>query len=146
MVTKLTGQKFKLLLFPCNQFLSQEPDMPTNDTIAKMSQGKMVDVKNNPHIIVFAKIEVNGENTHPVFEYLKYNSSLYDEAKGIVTPIAWNFAKFLVEPTGGVYKHYGPKTDPSTITPDVEMLLRGGLPGTPVRAPSSKGSSKKLVP
>mmetsp|Transcript_38272 Transcript_38272/g.81094 ORF Transcript_38272/g.81094 Transcript_38272/m.81094 type:complete len:140 (+) Transcript_38272:473-892(+) len=135
MVEKLTGRDFKLLLFPCNQFLSQEPEMPTNETIEKMSQGKMVNVKDNPHVIVFEKVEVNGENAHPVFEFLKYNSSLYNETQDTVTPISWNFAKFLVEPSGGVYSYYIPKADPSTITPDVEKLLDGGLKGTPVRPP-----------
>lgn len=125
--------KYKVMLFPCNQFLGQEPGMPTSQTIKEMSTGTIEDAASSENVILMAKIEVNGVKAHPVYDFLKYNSSLYDESKHLSSPVPWNFAKFLVDPEGGVFKYYGPKSEVSSIKPDLESLLSSGASGASLR-------------
>ena len=73
---------------------------------------------------MFSKIDVNGPNAHPVYQYLRFHSSLYDKDKQVAGEIPWNFAKFLVNADGQVTNYYGPQTDPDTIVPDIEALLK----------------------
>jgi len=109
---KYTKQGLALLGFPCNQFLSQEPG--TNKEIAsfcRLTYGVEFDM--------FSKIDVNGENTHPLYEYLK------KEAPGFLgsEAIKWNFTKFLVDRKGKVYKRYSSSTLPKDIEKDIVKLL-----------------------
>jgi glutathione peroxidase len=69
---------------------------------------------------LFAKIDVNGENAHPLYVYLK------DKAPGLMgtKSIKWNFTKFLIDKEGNVIKRYGSSTKPEKITKDIEELLR----------------------
>mmetsp|Transcript_42816 Transcript_42816/g.96701 ORF Transcript_42816/g.96701 Transcript_42816/m.96701 type:complete len:152 (-) Transcript_42816:64-519(-) len=125
------------LLFPCNQFLSQEPGQPSNSTARQLSRGSL-DAESSPQVKMMARTEVNGANASPVYEFLKYNSSLYNEKTGKATPIPWNFAKFLVCPKGGgVYKYYSPRSAPESIKPDIETLLHPSTPNTVGRAPTT---------
>lgn len=134
MCQKLKDRNFKVILFPCNQFLGQEPGSPTTDSVNKMADGKL-DLKENPNVIIAEKTDVNGQSTHKVWDFLKYNSSLYTAKTGKVAPIPWNFAKFVVEPAGGVYKYYVPKQELNSILPDIEHLLDNPEePPTPTRA------------
>ena len=82
---------FEVLGFPCNQFGSQEPG--TEDEIDAFC-GRNYGVT----FPMFAKVDVNGENTHPLFKYLK------SQAKGVLgsEAIKWNFTKFLVDRNGQV--------------------------------------------
>jgi len=68
---------------------------------------------------MFAKIDVNGDNTHTLYTYLKEHSS------GIFGTdiIKWNFTKFLVDKHGKVIKRYSPSTDPKEIEEDIKKLL-----------------------
>jgi glutathione peroxidase len=68
---------------------------------------------------MFSKIDVNGKNTHPLYTYLKENSS------GIlgIDVIKWNFTKFLVDRDGNVVERYAPSTEPKTIEADIIKLL-----------------------
>lgn len=103
---------FYVLGFPCNQFGNQEP-------------GNMEEIQNfcsiNYSITfpLFHKIEVNGPNAHPLFEYLK------NKAPGILgtKEIKWNFTKFLIDRNGKVVKRYSPMTKPEEIQKDIEKLL-----------------------
>jgi len=109
---KYTKQGLALLGFPCNQFLSQEPG--TNKEIAsfcRLTYGVEFDM--------FSKIDVNGENTHPLYVYLK------KEAPGFLgsEAIKWNFTKFLVDRKGKVYKRYSSSTLPKDIEKDIVKLL-----------------------
>ena len=72
---------------------------------------------------MFAKIEVNGPNTHEAYKYLRYNSELFDAKKKEVKEIPWNFAKFLLDSEGNVKSYYNPRVEPLTIVPDIEKLL-----------------------
>ena len=68
---------------------------------------------------MFSKIDVNGDNTHPLYSYLK------SEAKGLLgsEKVKWNFTKFLVNREGEVIKRYAPNTEPKDIAADIKNLL-----------------------
>lgn len=100
-----------VLGFPCNQFSNQEPG--TNEEIAAFCS-----MNYGVSFQMFSKIDVNGENTHPVFKFLKA------EKGGIMgDDIKWNFTKFLLDRKGNVVKRYAPTTQPESIIADIEQLL-----------------------
>jgi glutathione peroxidase len=68
------------------------------------------------------KILVNGDNCHPLYAYLRSNSSLHDAKKGTGV-IGWNFGKFLVNGEGQVVEYYPPTTEPIAILADIKKLL-----------------------
>lgn len=103
---------FQILGFPCNQFGGQEPgDENEIKNFCSMSY--------NVTFPMFSKIEVNGNNAHPLYKYLKKNS------KGILGTefIKWNFTKFLIGKNGEVLKRYAPTDTPEDIAKDLEELL-----------------------
>ena len=68
---------------------------------------------------MFQKIDVNGENEHPLYKYLK------NETNGILgKKIKWNFTKFLIDSEGNVIKRYAPTVSPLKIKDDIEKLLK----------------------
>jgi len=102
-----------VLGFPCNQFLKQEPG--TEEEIKEfcsLTFGVKFDM--------FSKIDVNGEDTHPLYTYLKKNSSGFMGTD----IIKWNFTKFLVDKNGNVVKRYAPSTTPAEIEKDIVELLQ----------------------
>jgi len=100
-----------ILGFPCNQFLSQEPG--TEEDIKNFCMSSF-----GVEFDMFSKIDVNGENTHPLYLHLKEN------AGGFLTDaIKWNFTKFLVDKNGKVVKRYAPSVKPSEIEVDIKELL-----------------------
>lgn len=102
-------QGLVVLGFPCDQFGHQEP-------------GDEAEIKNfcstsyDVTFPMFAKIEVNGEHTHPLYQYLK------KQAKGLLgsEAIKWNFTKFLVDADGHVVKRYAPTDTPEKIEKDLQ--------------------------
>ncbi len=108
------SQGFTVLGFPCNQFANQDPG--SNDEIGAFCQRKY-DVT----FPMFAKIDVNGGETHPLFAYLK------KERKGALgsESIKWNFTKFLVDRQGQVVERFPPTTAPEKLVAPIEKLLRG---------------------
>lgn len=101
----------EILGFPCNQFAKQ--DAGTNKEINEFCQ-----LNYGVTFTMFEKIDVNGENAHPLFKYLK------NEAKGFLGKgIKWNFTKFLIDSKGKVIKRYAPTISPSKIKEDIEELL-----------------------
>ncbi|SCH87751.1 Glutathione peroxidase homolog BsaA [uncultured Clostridium sp.] len=104
-------KNFEILGFPCNQFAKQ--DSGTNEEIHEFCQ-----LNYGVSFNMFEKIEVNGENAHPLYKYLK------DEAKGFLSKeIKWNFTKFLIDRDGNVVKRYAPTVSPIKIKNDIEKLL-----------------------
>jgi glutathione peroxidase len=103
---------FAVLGFPCNQFGSQEPG---SDTDIATFCSTTYDVT----FPMFAKIDVNGPNAHPLFRLLKASR------KGLLgtESIKWNFTKFLVDQKGNVMRRYGPGDTPDSIRSDVATLL-----------------------
>ena len=107
---------FQIFAFPCNQFMSQEPG--TDEEIKKFAQEKY-----GAKFQLFSKIDVNGEDSHEVFRYLRRNSPLYDEKSDTVKNIPWNFSKFLVDSKGQVVEYYTPKQNPEVCIPKIEEML-----------------------
>lgn len=105
---------FMVLGFPSNQFMSQEPG--TEKEIKFFCQ-KTYDVDFD----MFAKIDVNGENAHPLYKFLKKEQGGFLWMDGI----KWNFTKFLVDREGRVIKRYGSSTKPQEIEEDILSLLKG---------------------
>jgi glutathione peroxidase len=100
-----------ILGFPCDQFGHQEPG--TEDEIASFCQRNY-----GVSFPMFAKIEVNGSGTHPLFAWLK------DEKRGLGgRAIKWNFTKFLIARDGTVLDRYAPQTEPAELTEDIEKAL-----------------------
>lgn len=109
--TKYREKGFEVLGFPCDQFGHQEPG--SDEEIRSFCERNF-----GVTFPLFKKIEVNGDNTHPVFEYLKKN------APGLLGErIQWNFTKFLVDGQGKVIKRYAPTTTPEKIESDIKELL-----------------------
>ena len=71
---------------------------------------------------MFQKIKVNGDQTHSIYKYLKYNSKELNKSKGLLN-IPWNFSKILVDRDGNVVKVYEPGIKPKSILIDIEKLL-----------------------
>ena len=102
---------FEILDFPCNQFAHQSP-------LTDIDNAQYCQLKYDVSFPIFAKIEVNGENTHPLYEYLKQAKT------GILfSSIKWNFTKFLIDQNGEVVKRYSPQDLPKKIEVDIKVLL-----------------------
>jgi glutathione peroxidase len=101
----------EVLAFPCNQFGAQEPGTESEIRDFCSSQYDVT-------FPVFAKIDVNGPGTHPLYRYLK------SAKKGFLgrEAIAWNFTKFLVGRNGEVLRRYGPRRRPEDIEKDLDAL------------------------
>ncbi|WP_250658041.1 glutathione peroxidase [Alkalimarinus coralli] len=101
-----------ILGFPSNQFLHQDPG--SNEEISEFCS-----LNYGVTFPMFAKIDVNGDATHPLYENLKKS------AKGVMgsEKIKWNFTKFLVDKNGNVVKRFPPTTEPSKLVPTIEKLL-----------------------
>jgi glutathione peroxidase len=110
--TSLSPRGFAVLGFPCNQFGRQEPG--DANTIAAFCES-------NYHVTfpLFAKIEVNGDGTHPLYRLLK------EQCPGLMgsQPIKWNFTKFLVDRSGKAVSRYAPTTTPKALAADIDRLL-----------------------
>ena len=106
------AQGLEVLAFPCNQFKQQEKG--NNEEIQQFC-----DLTFNIKFPLFDKIDVNGENAHPLFTFLK------EQAPGILgsKSVKWNFTKFLVNKEGQVIKRFAPTTKPESIKADIENLL-----------------------
>jgi glutathione peroxidase len=103
---------FAVLGFPCDQFGHQEPGCAQE---IQDFTSRNYDVT----FPLFAKVEVNGAQTHPLFAQLK------KAAPGVLgtTAIKWNFTKFLVNPDGQVVARYAPTATPESIGKDIEAQL-----------------------
>lgn len=101
-----------VLGFPCNQFGSQEPGEA--EEIASFCQKNY-----GVSFPMFAKIDVNGNDAHPLYQYLKKAAPGLLGSEGI----KWNFTKFLVDRQGEVVGRYAPATGPESIASDIEKLL-----------------------
>lgn len=100
-----------ILGFPCNQFGNQEPGDEKS-----ISEGCLINY--GVSFPMFSKIDVNGENAHPLYKYLK------KELKGTFgSKIRWNFTKFLISPEGKALKRFSPTTKPENIEKDIQKAL-----------------------
>ena len=101
-----------ILGFPCNQFGHQEPG-DAEDI------GKFCSLTYHVTFPMFAKVDVNGAGTHPVYQHLKA------EAPGVLGTegIKWNFTKFLLDKNGKVVQRFAPTDKPEDLAKDIERLL-----------------------
>lgn len=100
-----------ILGFPCNQFGKQEPG-----TEKEISEGCLINY--GVSFPMFSKIDVNGDNAHPIYKYLK------KELKGFPgSEIKWNFGKFMLDRDGKPFKRFAPTTAPEKLRSDIEKLL-----------------------
>jgi glutathione peroxidase len=108
---KLSPRGFAVLGFPCNQFGAQEPgDARQIEQFCESNYAVTFPM--------FAKIDVNGNHAHPLFEYLKREKS------GLLgSSIKWNFTKFLIDRAGKVAGRYAPTVRPENLTKEIEALL-----------------------
>ena len=102
---------FSVLGFPCNQFGRQEPG-------SAAEIGQFCSSNYAVSFPMFDKIDVNGDNAHPLYQYLR------GEKSGLLgSSIKWNFTKFLIDRSGKVVGRYAPTTTPEALTKDIEALL-----------------------
>jgi len=98
--------------FPCNQFGKQEPgDAAAIGSFCQKNYGVSFRMA--------AKIDVNGSNAHPLWQYLKQQKAGILGTRGI----KWNFTKFLVNRQGEVVGRFGPRTKPEALRNEIERLL-----------------------
>lgn len=109
---KYADQGFEVLGFPCNQFGGQEPGNAEEiDQFCKVNFGVTFPL--------MQKVEVNGDNASPLFDWMK------SEAPGLMgsKTIKWNFTKFLIDRDGNVVRRYAPQDAPAKIDKDIAKLL-----------------------
>jgi glutathione peroxidase len=109
---KFSDRGVVVLGFPCNQFGGQEPGSAQQIQCFTKEQYSI-------SFPLFAKVEVNGLNTHPLYRLLK------QRAKGVLgtESIKWNFTKFLVDRRGEVVSRFAPATAPITLEERIQPLL-----------------------
>ena len=108
---KYSDQGLTVLGFPCNQFLNQEPELNS-------SMEEVCSVNYGITFQLTEKIDVNGDNEHPVFHFLKSQLNGFPGRR-----IKWNFTKFLISAEGKPIKRYSPSKKPKKIENDIKRLL-----------------------
>lgn len=107
---------FVILGFPCNQFKSQEPG--TSEEISEFCT-----INYGVTFPMFAKIDVNGDDAHPLYKWLK------SEKGGVLGgAIKWNFTKFLIGRDGLPIERFAPTTKPEDLTKPIEKALAAPVP------------------
>ncbi|MUT66535.1 glutathione peroxidase [Paenibacillus sp. NEAU-GSW1] len=109
------NEGFAVLGFPCGQFMNQELD--DNEEIAEACE-----LNFGVSFPLYAKIDVNGKNAHPLFQYLTSNARGFLGTKSI----KWNFTKFLVDRDGRVLKRFGSKDTPEQIEGEIRAAVMKG--------------------
>ncbi|OME54925.1 glutathione peroxidase [Paenibacillus odorifer] len=107
-----SDQGLVVLGFPCNQFAGQEPG--TSEEAEEFCQ-----INYGVSFPVFAKVDVNGPDASPLFNYLKEQQP----GAGDSSDISWNFTKFLIDRSGNVVARVEPKESPETMKQHIESLL-----------------------
>ena len=130
---KYKDQGFVIVGFPCDQFAHQEPG--SDEQIAEFCR-----INHGVTFPLMKKVDVNGPNAHPIFEYLKSVASV-EEYKGLKakathamlkgisksvekdSDILWNFTKFLINRDGTIVKRFPPVTTPEGMEDDIKAML-----------------------
>jgi glutathione peroxidase len=109
---KFKDSGFSVLAFPCNQFGGQEPG--SSEEIQEFCT-----LNYGINFPIFEKVDVKGEDAHPLFKYLT------SEKKGLLgsESIKWNFTKFLINKEGKPIARFAPNTTPEKISKEIETLL-----------------------
>jgi glutathione peroxidase len=104
-----------VLGFPCNQFGEQEPG-------SESEIGEFCQANYGVSFPMFAKVDVNGEEAHPLWAWLRTQRDA-GQPEG---RIEWNFTKFLLDPQGRVVERFGPQVEPADLTGPIEEVLPRG--------------------
>ena len=130
---KYKGQGFEIIGFPCDQFAHQEPG--SDEEIAEFCR-----INHGVTFQLMKKIDVNGKDAHPIFEFLK-NMAPDEDYRGLKakasaklfktisksvekeSDIKWNFTKFLISRDGLIIKRFAPTTTPEDIENDIKTML-----------------------
>jgi len=107
---KFASDGFSVLGFPCDQFANQDPG--SDEEIASFCQRNY-----GVSFPMFSKIDVNGDDAHPLFRWLRAESRLQGR------PITWNFAKFLIGRDGTLIRCYKPDVEPEDLVEDIAEAL-----------------------
>ncbi|KAG5684278.1 hypothetical protein PVAND_013514 [Polypedilum vanderplanki] len=104
------SMSLRILAFPSNQFLNQEPG--TSEEIQNFTQDR------NVKFDLFQKIDVNGKNAHPLYQYLKkeQGGTLFDAIK-------WNFTKFIIDKNGKPVERHSPNTSPKEMLENLKKYF-----------------------
>ncbi|SDQ30393.1 glutathione peroxidase [Flagellimonas zhangzhouensis] len=108
---KYKDQGLEILGFPCNQFGNQEPGEASE--ISEFCQ-----VNYGVSFPMFAKVDVNGKNAHPIFKFLKSKLGSLLGSK-----IKWNFTKFVIDKNGKPVKRFAPVTEPEAMEDYIKGIL-----------------------
>eukprot|EP00004_Rigifila_ramosa_P006560 TRINITY_DN1737_c0_g1_i1.p1 TRINITY_DN1737_c0_g1~~TRINITY_DN1737_c0_g1_i1.p1 ORF type:complete len:191 (+),score=39.59 TRINITY_DN1737_c0_g1_i1:3-575(+) len=108
---KYKSKGLVIIGFPCNQFGGQEPG--TNEEITQFCSRKY-----NVDFPIMDKVDVNGDNTAPVYQWLKEQKTFLG-----LTRVKWNFEKFLVDKKGQVRARYGSPTTPESLDAEIAKML-----------------------
>ena len=118
--------------FPCSQFLNQEPGSPAE--IKRFARENMA-----VRFPLSEKINVNGEDAHPVFRRLRKITPCFQNPEtGKIRNIPWNFAKFIIDPEGEVVFYSNPRQSLYRNIDEIEVIL--GL-----KMDSDRGESKEMI-
>jgi glutathione peroxidase len=109
---KYKDRGFEVLGFPCDQFGHQEPG-------DEAEIANFCSLSYDVTFPMFAKVEVNGADTHPLYRHLKQAAPGLLGTEGV----KWNFTKFLVDAQGKVIRRYAPTDKPESLARDVEAVL-----------------------
>ncbi|MBQ4848838.1 glutathione peroxidase [Pseudoalteromonas sp. MMG012] len=112
MYKKYHSLGLEILAFPCNQFGRNEP---LEDAMLKEFYNSHFDLS----FMICNKVQVNGPDAHPLFNYLKSHTRGISQNRAI----KWNFTKFLVNSEGELVSRYAPRTKPDTLRPVIESHL-----------------------
>lgn len=104
-------QGLRILGFPCNQFLHQDPG--SNEDILSFCQ-----INYGVDFEMFKKVSVKGKDQHPLYEYLVQNAPQRTNKK-----IKWNFEKFLISRDGEILQRYAPSVKPEELVEDIKKAL-----------------------
>jgi len=149
------ADNFAILAFPCNQYWIQEPGASADEILNGI---KYVRPGGGftPNFQMFKKIQVAGENQHPLFSYLVKNCpptrNYFASPERLVykpimqQDIRWNWEKFLVGKDGRVLKRYDGSTKPKEIEPDVRQVLGLAPLPPPVSEPISEPEPLEITP
>jgi len=136
LVEKFQGKNFSILAVPCNQFAYQEPAANATElynTMAYVRPGKQQGHKYVPKFEFTKKLDVNGENAHPIMEHLraacpppegKFGTTtrlMYEPKHG--NDVRWNFEKWLITKEGKPFRRYTPWTVPEEMHTDIAFLV-----------------------
>lgn len=135
-VTSYGHKGLSVMVFPCNQFGKLEP--LNNSEIPLFLQNVRPGVKFEPKFTIYNKLDINGSQAHPVYEYLKVKQPLPQDDDGQIardlseicwhpvcrSDVSWNYEKFLVSHDGHPIKRYSHRTLTECIKKDIEASLR----------------------